>query len=358
MLAMLKPVVLGFLAMLVLAGNVRAESVYLDYSVTRGCPARHEFEQQVHARTPLAHFVYAPHSGRFFRVHAGVEGALVKGWVTSGRGNQVGSAREVSSQGCDDVVAALALIVALAIDPHAFVAPLSPPTARFPSESATSRPASLAPATVVPLPLPNGGAAASTPPSGPGHPGSRSSSSIALEVGSALGGSAWLTSPVALLGAWGLTLVGEDTRSALDAAAIQLTLAYAKSQIVHTTNSAGARFEIWSAELAYCPLRIQLSSEVLLRPCGALAGGRLTGFGLAGASLDYESTSHRRWGLVSELAQVRFRVRNGWQLFSDVGIGEPLWHYRFVFLTTPRTTIAKVPVLVPRLNLGLTWLFL
>jgi len=29
-----------------------------------------------------------------------------------------------------------------------------------------------------------------------------------------------------------------------------------------------------------------------------------------------------------------------------------------VFLTTPQVLIAKVPVLAPRLNVGLTWLFL
>ena len=354
---MRKRAALGFLAVLLVTGNAWAESVYLDYSATPGCPSRDEFERQVQERTALVQFVHEPHSGRFFKVYAGVESTLAVGRLTSGRGNEAGSAREVSSQSCEHVVAALALITALAIDPNASVAPLLPPTAAFPSENVTTQPVPDAPSPVPLEPSTNGSAAPPFNPIVKGGGTQRQTSLIALGVGARLGGSLWLTSPVTPLGTFGVSLFAENTQPTLYAAAVQLTFGYTRSTTVHTENSASARFEILSAELAYCPLRFELSPRATLRPCAALEGGQLTGTGSAGNVLDYAGSQHRRWWAISELARLQVRLRSGWQFFSEAGLSEPFWHYRFVFLR-PEVPIANVPVLVPRLNVGLTWLFL
>jgi hypothetical protein len=63
--------------------------------------------------------------------------------------------------------------------------------------------------------------------------------------------------------------------------------------------------------------------------------------------------------MISELARIQVRLSDESRLDFQAGLGEPLGLYRFVFDTLPQETrIAKVPVLVPRLDLDVTWRFL
>ena len=266
---------LGFLGVSLATESAWADDVYLDYSATEACPSREQFESQVVARTPLVRFVHEPHSGRFFKVYVGAEATLAVGRLTSGRGQEAGSAPEISSQSCDDVVAALALIVALAIDPHASVAPLLPPSAAFPSESTPPQvPATALPNLPAPNALPNSTLPGSWVPAAVvtrqdaawAQPRSRS---IALELGAQSGGSLWLTSAVVPWGFLDVSVGAEDVRPALFAAAIQLSIAYAKSASVNTAEAAGAHFDAWWLNFEYCPLRFGIAAGVICGPAGA-----------------------------------------------------------------------------------------
>ena len=106
-----------------LAGSSRAwarsEDIFLIYSASEGCPSRAQFENQVRARTARVRFIDEPGPGRFFRVYASVIDGHAAGGIISGASNSVSNMREVTSNDCDEVVSALALIVALALEPEA-----------------------------------------------------------------------------------------------------------------------------------------------------------------------------------------------------------------------------------------------
>jgi hypothetical protein len=111
-------------AVLLLGRSARAdeESVTLDYQAPDACPARAAFETEVRARTSKLKF---SSEGRHFEIR--LEKAEA-GWTgTLAIREQAGPASERSLNGtaCDEVVSALALVVALAIDPEASTAPRS-----------------------------------------------------------------------------------------------------------------------------------------------------------------------------------------------------------------------------------------
>jgi hypothetical protein len=112
---------LGLLLAAAVPAPSHVEEISIDYSTAGDCPTLREFEEQVYARTQRVRFVNGHRSKRYFRVHLGIDSGVAVGRVTSGHGSEVGNAREVTSDSCSDVAAAIALVVALAVDPHASV---------------------------------------------------------------------------------------------------------------------------------------------------------------------------------------------------------------------------------------------
>ena len=121
-------------AALMLVGTAQAaprtELVHLEYQAPAECPERGVLESAILARTAAARFTTAADAERVFAVliaaadDGGYRGALdVRDGGTS-------TTRDLAAPRCDDLVAALSLIIALAIDPTApaiVTAPLPPP---------------------------------------------------------------------------------------------------------------------------------------------------------------------------------------------------------------------------------------
>lgn len=352
---------LAFLGLTVTSHVAFAEDVVLDYAVPAGCPSREHFESQVIARTALVRFVQTPRSGRFFSVYVESNSTGPVGRLTTGRDREVGSAREVSSQSCEDVIAALALIAALAVDPNASLAAILPPSAAFPVElpASASLPAAvqdvLAPTVSPNFPPPSNGAQSGVPLMSHDWPRQAASRAISFEVGAMMGGSLWLTSPAVPWGAFGGTIGVENARPSSDAAFVQFSVTYAKSATVNTNDAASAHFESWMFGLDNCPLRWKLGFGVVLRPCAQLEGGRLTGTGLSGGSIGRTRSGNRFSGAIAESVRLQFPLGGGWRLVAEPGVSEPFWHDKFVFDTPAgQVRLGKVPTLVPRLSLGLS----
>jgi len=96
--------------------RAETESIALDYRVYKGCPDRTRFVEEVRALTTKAELVEADAALRQFRVETERKGATVKGRLTIVKDGE-SSEREVSGESCAEVVSALALATAIAVDP-------------------------------------------------------------------------------------------------------------------------------------------------------------------------------------------------------------------------------------------------
>jgi hypothetical protein len=144
-------------ALLLSAVPARAdtEAILLDYDAGAGCPDRKQFVQRVHTFTTKAEIVSdngAPR--RKFAVQVSRAGNVVRGELTiDDRGAK--TTRDVSGATCDEVISALALATAIAVDPDALGgAPPDEPSKPPPTEPPPTQPK---PAVAAPPPPPAGG---------------------------------------------------------------------------------------------------------------------------------------------------------------------------------------------------------
>lgn len=154
---------------LVLLGAARVsaddwrEPVRLEYASPVACPDRAAFEARVLARTARALFVASDPDARTFEVTL-ESGAHPSGRLTVRRGGVVEGTRDVHADTCTDVADALALVVALAIDPSLLAGPVASAPSSATTSPSTSSPAPSAAPSAVPSAAPSTEPAPSAPP--------------------------------------------------------------------------------------------------------------------------------------------------------------------------------------------------
>lgn len=126
-----------FLAIALETGLARPEPrevIRLDFTAPLGCPTAEQFQREVTARTDRAHFMSGPQAEGAngqgtakwqFIVRVSEREGVFSGRLRSSSGNGEVTTRDFQSDTCGDVVSALALVAALAIDPQASTAPLT-----------------------------------------------------------------------------------------------------------------------------------------------------------------------------------------------------------------------------------------
>jgi len=112
--------------------EAQRELVRLRYQAPEVCPAQPVLEAAILERTTAAQFTTSPRAPRLFTVVISDTGdGYVGSLAVEGGGDT--SVRQLAAPRCDDLVAALSLIVALAIDPPgALRRPAPPPAPRGP----------------------------------------------------------------------------------------------------------------------------------------------------------------------------------------------------------------------------------
>lgn len=317
------------------AAYARAEppvAVRLHYTAPPTCPTEAEFVDAVRARTPLARFGDDPNA---WDVTVSAQTAAGK---SSGILDGEGSApREVSARRCTDVISALALILALAIDPQASATPAAEPEAEeLPTlEETPPEPASRQrhgkrlrlvhpePAPVVAVPERGGGGA------------------LFWGVGLAVAGTASFTSGwTAFLGPSASLELGVRW-SPLLSPSVRLSgaLDYGSAG----TEAAGeADFRIGRGRLDLRPIRLELSSTFAALPFVGVEVGTLAGEGESGAAVTTTRTQRRLWLALAQGVALELALTDSVYLSVSGEIREPLRRYAFVFLG-PDTTVAEVP---------------
>jgi hypothetical protein len=341
------------------------DNIYLDYVAAVGCPSRSEFVAQVKARTALAQFVDDASTGRRFTVSARFEGGRAVGRFTSGRGAMSGTARQVTSESCEDVVSALALIAALAIDPHANLAEPLPPSGPDAS-SASTMSSDVTSNAGANQPVSHSASSGSSSPIAPNSPtrverasgtGVRYSS---WQIGLTANGTLWASSPVMPVGGLSVMVQWQSLEEQGLSPALRLSVGRAVSATAHLDTGGGARFTSSTARLDLCALRINLGHSIALQPCVGIEGGWITATGVKQDPIVGTQEWTRPWWAVNEMLRMQVELGKGWSYGLEAGLAEPLWRDTFVFdypAPAPgsaryQVEIIHVPAWAPQMGTG------
>lgn len=265
------------------------EQVELDYLSDPGCLSKAQFVAEVTARIrrPVTWVVT---NGA---VHIELSLSQAEGGATGklevSRGAAEPTRREFTAESCAEVGSALALVVALALDPNARTEPLAPSPAEAPAPpSAAEPPPVTAPAAVAPPPP-----APARPSRPPASPRAAAAPPAPVQYAAWLGpvvgvSSGYAPEPLVTVG---LSLGARLTTGSWFSPALQLTPSWGK------TGSTGPAAELGSfawtvARLEACPVEVRLTKALGFSPCLAGELGRLLARGTAAG---VESTRAERW---------------------------------------------------------------
>lgn len=321
--------ILGAVAALTFARVVSAEPVHLSYDAFDGCPSSAEFFELVRARTPRAELAPADRRATRYEIALSPQGDAVSGRLVVIEPDGPQRSREVSGESCGDVASALALVVALAIDPDATSAPAPPP-----APPPTTPPAPPAPPSKPPVEAPRrwlaGGQLAGTGLTG---------------AASALGFGAFLEHNP---GPGGLPL----PRLRLTALFARESFSFEGSDDPRGLNSINgrsrdARVDLFAARLEGCPFVLAVWSSLHLVPCAGVELGVLR------AQSDAMSEASRGlWLAPVVTSRVQWLLGRRLVIEAQASGVWPLIDHHFV-LEAPRTVVQSTPGVSLFAGLGL-----
>jgi hypothetical protein len=229
------------------------------------------------------------------------------------------STRVLRAASCDEALEAAALVTALSLDPSASTAPERElPAAPVPAASVVEPAA--APATD-PSPL------RSDRKRTPEDPGPASAPPRMLWSAGVMFAATWQPAPAAMPGIGLSAMVRDEGRGAF-APAGRLTLSHFGRDGFSASRGIGeASFQLDSATLELCPLRIELGG-VRLAPCGLVTGGVLRARGFE--ALEVRRVT-RPWWVFGASALAVWPVANVLQLEAGAHVGKPTIQDRFQF---------------------------
>jgi len=328
--------VLAVLAWAAPAAADDAEPIRVVFRAHAGCPDEAAFTGQIMARTQRARLAAPGEVARTFSViitPAG--GARSRGKLVIDDPKGPSASRSVSGT-CDEVVSALGLVAALAIDPHASTAPKLPPAPpSAPPPSAPPRPREPLPPPPRYDALPWWGPISEPLPVIPDPaPPPRWRLAWGFHAG---GASAVAPGLARTLG--GFVEVALDGGGVLSPA-FRLGMLQADSGAVVVAPGEAARLALAAARVEGCPVRLAPVSWLSFHPCIFFEGGALQASGTARVSSVPSTT--RPWAEPGVSARVAGEVVGRAFLEVEGGVGFPLVRDTFYF--APATTAHAVPV--------------
>jgi len=291
--------------------------VKIELAAPSGCSDSSAFYARVRERTERVRPALSSERGVELRVQLTRSGAKVHGELRLIDEDGATDTREVEGTTCDEVVAALSLTAALALDPSARGA--SEPALRVPS-APRARPAP-----------------------------ARRVRPFRVEVGARVVAAEVVSPFTSLGGAVSLRL----TRPAGPSSGTSFGL-----DLVHLENDLFAAAEdiavsFTALALSACPLGWELGGVFELRPCAVLAGGRLAA---TGRSVGAPDSAVRSWWSAGALARASADLGSDVAVELEAGASVPLLRRRFVIDAPPRQ-VGETPAISALLALGASYRF-
>ena len=343
---------LVFLAPLARAEPSQAPSVppklppplHVEYAAPGNCPTEADFEAGVQGRTSFARFGDEPDARAVHVVVTPTGGTYAGHLSIVGRSGRV-SERIVEDVHCSEVIDALALVTALAVDPNATLsmapappsaspAPTTPPLGAASPDSSVVTPLLSPPSVSATNPRPTRISSPSSVPRA-SHPGS---GAPGPKWGAAAGASFVTMSgiaPDALAGGGGFAEIESESRRWL-APSVRLTAFAAENGVFKDRT---VSFLLVGARADVCPVRLG-SRDLSIRPCVSADLGEIRAEGIAVTSPQQAVVA---WFDAAALLRARWAPGRG--LFfveGEAGILIPVTHPRYVYENpSPPNTMAK-----------------
>ncbi|HEY4119893.1 MAG TPA: hypothetical protein VGM56_18630 [Byssovorax sp.] len=328
------------LALFALACAARAqdgtEPIRISFAAPPGCPDELAFTTELRGRTPRARPAWQGEPARTFRITITRHRDTTLGNLTIEEPGGVGSAvREVTGRTCPEVVSALALITALAIDPHASTA--SRPPALAPTGPGAlphapwdaGLPSDLAPPSLR-LAEPHDSNSAMIPPPLPAWiprprlvtPGFRVTTGAQITAHGGVG-------PALEPGGALFVELGRTERSLLVPTFRVSAMTSAGGAV--TTNGARASFKFEAGAVEGCPVQIALERLVRLFPCAAVEVGAIEA---QGDSVEFYTKRTEPWISADLLARSQWTFVEHLVLELQGGLAFPLVRSRYLLTST------------------------
>jgi hypothetical protein len=331
-------------------------AVSVTYDVAAGCPKVDYFEQRVRDRAPRAHFV-EDGDRHAFRVSAHPEEGQWVGELAALPAVDESSVRRVTGTSCGDVIAALSLIAAVAIDPAAAEHAPAPATATSePSKPSEATPAAtpkpVVPAAVAAQPAVPAVQAANAAPGPAPQSGVRPEAETRWDVEWGLDGvAAFGRAPAALFGIG--AAVGAGPVAPPGRLLSWFAVLSAKELFPRDLGEPlKARFSGQFLTLEGCFLRFSFGKVLSMRPCLGVEAGRLA---VGGIQQEFLATTENQSALFVAMVQsLRLGVQLG-RIFGLEVIGtlvEPFRHDSFGYQQPP-VPIYTIPAVSGTVALGL-----
>jgi hypothetical protein len=295
-----------------LAATARADEQPIDlaYRAPDTCPSERQFVEMVVGRAAKTLVLSERARGRKFIVTVTQQRKEASGRLEIVAGGTT-AARDVSGANCAEVVSALALFTALAIDPSASIEPNPEPKHEEPRPPEPKPPPP--PIMIVP---PVDQETRRPPRERRAHRSEILVGARALGIGAFQGGA---PTPRALAGGG---LFAQWTTAGYGAYRIGGTY-FANSQ------EAGAKFRFYSARLDGCPISEPVAPFFTFEPCIALELGRVSATSQATPGL--APTTEGRWWVAGDLLARGRIVPIPW-IFAELEVGASLPFTRYTFL--------------------------
>jgi hypothetical protein len=327
------------LLLLGLAGaQTDEEPVFLEYHAPATCENDAQFFARARVRAPRMRLARPDERARMFVVDVEQRGGRTFGRLTVRNPEGRQTVREIEARDCSEAVDALALILALAVNPRAADAPpgaMNPPTEGAPRAAPPGAPeaAPTAPAPAAQPTAPSAAARAPTPATGPSPApeapavttSPRDTASWAFRAG---------------LSAWGVgaiapePLLGGRASGELLHLATQVTAPSFRAAVGYATHAGfvvdggTAHFEYAGTSLEICPLRLPASGPLVFRPCAMGDLGFV--FSRGTDTLDPRGET-RPWVALGAGGRLEWALGRRVGLELDAGCTCPIWRDRFLF---------------------------
>lgn len=310
-----------------------ARPVEVHFDGPDGCSGANAFFGSLRSRTDRVRRADADEPRTTVQVRLSREHGRVVGELRMSDDRGETDTRKVQGASCDEVVQALSLTAALALDPSArlFVPPAAPGTDEAATRTEKDQPVPAAVTTTAPTPSASASASRLVP---------------GFELSAGLVGLAVLSGSFSPgIGVTARKNLGRDGRFR---PTLGLGLAYVRNDVLQSPQDAEVALATIGATV--CPLR-WAASILTVQPCALVLAGWLSA---TGRQVTHVDTVDRSWLSAGLTVRTAAFLGRGFSLELEGGISAPLVKRRF-FATVPSNVVAETPTISPIVGIGLTY---